>query len=60
VPKVLELTRKALGEDKCVVIGLQSTGESAQTSVFDEDEDPDLAGWLQVSAVITRPVGRER
>jgi len=36
VRKVVELARAALEEDKCVVIGLQSTGEAAQNAFLDE------------------------
>ena len=33
---MVELGRAALEEDKCIVIGLQSTGEAAQNAFLDE------------------------
>lgn len=48
VPEAIRLTKKALEEGKCVVIGLQSTGE-ARTLEQLERSDGELSGFISTT-----------
>lgn len=48
VPETIRLARRALGEGKCVVIGLQSTGE-ARTLEQLERNDGELNGFISTT-----------
>ena len=48
VPEVIQLTTKALEAGKCVVIGLQSTGE-ARTLEQLERNDGELNGFISTA-----------
>jgi len=48
VPEAIRLTKKALEDGKCVVIGLQSTGE-ARTLEQLERNDGDLSGFVSTA-----------
>ena len=51
VPEAITLTKKALQEGKCVVIGLQSTGE-ARTLEQLERSDGDLSGFVSTAKLV--------
>ena len=48
VPEVVQLARRGLQEGKCVVIGLQSTGE-ARTLEQLEQCDGELSGFISTA-----------
>ena len=49
VPKVVELAQQALAENKCVVIGLQTTGEARLNEAVKEGVDlEEFAGMAEV------------
>jgi hypothetical protein len=45
VPKVVEMAKEALTEGKCVVVGLQTTGESTQDAALEAMEVGGVDGW---------------
>ena len=55
VPEVIKLAKKALGEGKCVVIGLQSTGE-ARTLEQLERNAGELTGFISTAKWVQCPM----
>ena len=51
VPEVVRLAKKALVDGKCIVIGLQSTGE-ARTLEQLEQNDGELSGFVSTAKLV--------
>jgi hypothetical protein len=52
VPSVVGVARAALAEGKCVVIGLQSTGEASTKQVMEDADSDELDDFISAPAVV--------
>ncbi len=59
VPETISHAKKCLAEGKCIVIGLQSTGE-ARTMEQLEQEDGELTGFVSTIKLVAICLGRSK